>query len=182
MYPDPLAAALEFTADDLRENQQGRLSEFQRRAAQELNRPSGSPMRLVIVLLIAAAIVVGLFWLGAIGWTGSIIIAIIAVVAVLAGRFGRKVETQGIQEAAQELQEGRVMSVTGTVMLETKYQQAGASQTARPSRKVHYVNCGADPAVRLRISGEAFEAFEDGAVYTLYYLPGAQTLLSAERS
>lgn len=156
-----LPQALYFTEDDLAANRNGHLSDEQ--AAQLQARAGCSTVGNTLVTL--AFVGVG-FWTIGIGqwWIGALLFGLGAAVFWL-GRTGRV----GI---TTELSTRAVASATGPISLD-------ANEYANPNGTVtEYVLEIEDQAFVL--SRQAFAAFEDGDTYTVYYLPQAHMLLSAE--
>jgi len=156
-----LAEALDFRPEELEQNRLGQLSNAQRARLQQ---------RAGCSLIGGTALVLGLsgigFWMLALGaWLVAGGLFAIAAVLLMLNRAGRATTRT---EAAT----GKVVSLTGEAELEF-------NDYATPNGRMNeYVVRIKDQA--FVVSQEVFAAFEDGDDYTIYYLPAARVLLSAE--
>jgi hypothetical protein len=173
-----LSSALNFDQHDLTANRDGRLTARQRNQVYVWQRP------LVLALTIIT-VVIG-------------VISAIAIIAVLLGveitetgvllALGGEIITVGLafliwslrQRFKAMLQQPRVHTIRGPVTIyvlrERQVETMARSQTARPG---FYIQI---EALEFEVGDEVIGAFEDGAAYTLYYVPKPLRLLSAEKS
>lgn len=156
-----LASGLNFTGDDLIANRNGRLSDAQ---AARLRSRAGCSIIVGTVLVLALA-GSGIWLALAEAWLWSIAFFVMAGGLFWLNRSGRASVTT-------ERQNGQVAMIKGEAIL-------SADDYASPNRKMtEYILTIGDEAFVL--SKDAFSAFEDGDIYTVYYLPKARIVLSAE--
>ena len=160
----PLMAALNFTADDLAANREGRLSEPQRvrlRAARLRFVPIGVATLLGVVLLATTAL-----YLGQINRAG--VLSFVGVALTICGAAVSGVLVRNWYRLATDLERNTVQTLGGTV-----------EHTVRVSGRVaNYI---------LRIDGHelsvpkpVFLSLKNGGQYRLYRTPIAQVLLTGE--
>ena len=156
-----LAEALEFEPDELDQNRAGRLS-----LAQQTRLQRRAGCSLIVGALLALGFAGAGFWLVTIdAWTLAV-----GSFAVAGGLFALNRLGRGATQV--ETSAGDVATITGEAELEfNEY------STPNGRMKEYVLRIGNEAFV---VSREVFAAFEDGDHYTLYYLPAARVLLSAE--
>lgn len=156
-----LAETLNFTEEDLQANRNGRLSEEQQRRLSAQSGCSIVGSALVVLGLAGAG-----FWMLALGWWQlAAVFFVLAVVIGLLNRAGRG----GFRA---EINAGTVAIAAGEITL-------SANEIANPNGGVVEYLLQVNDEVFV-IPRDAFAAFEDNAVYRVYYLPQSRIVLSAE--
>jgi hypothetical protein len=156
-----LATTLNFTEDDLKANREGRLS-----AAQQGRLRSQVIFGIVgAALMVLVLLGVGL-WIVALGswWVASAFFTLALLIFVL-NRSGRG-------KFGEEVRAGAVALAAGEITLT-------ANEVSNPNGGVteYLLTVNGESFV---IPRDAFIAFEDNAVYRVYYLPHSRIVLAAE--
>ena len=159
----PLDEALAFTADDLAANRDGHVSERQRAKLRARN-----SLGLIIGNLLIPGLVGGGLWIATQGGllSGGLLLALGAGLFVLSRR--------GRGDYMAAVKAGAVTAERGTLHLDTKdYKNPNGVTTE------YLVTVGGETFV---VSQDAYIAFSETAAthFTIYYLPVARILLSAE--
>jgi hypothetical protein len=159
----PLDEALNFTAEDLDANRDGRLS---KRQTARLRARNG--FGLIIGNLLVLALVGGGLWIVTLGSavTGSLL--------VMAGGGLFVLSRRGRGDYVAAVDAGAVDTETGALTLDTRdYKNPNGVMTE------YLVTVGTETFV---VSQDAYIAFSETPAerFTVYYLPGARILLSAE--
>jgi len=156
-----LAEAIGFEPDELDQNRVGRLSPAQQ---DRLQRRAGCS--LIVGALLALVFAGAGFWLVTLdAWTLATGAFVLSGALFALNRIGRNA-TQ------TETATGAVASITGEAELEF-------NQHSTPNGRMNEYVLRVEHEAFV-VSREVFAAFEDGDHYTLYYLPAARVLLSAE--
>ncbi len=159
----PLDEAIGFTADDLTANRDGQLSE---RQTARLRARNG--LGLIIGNVLVLALVGGGLWIVTQGgaFVGSLLVMLGGGLFVLSRR--------GRGDYVATVDAGAVTSTQGALKLDTKdYKNPNGVTTE------YLVTVGAETFV---VSRDAYIAFSEAPAesFSVYYLPGARILLSAE--
>lgn len=159
-----LHSALAFTRADLEANRQGRLSETQRR---RLQRHSQRSQRLAWGI---GGLSLGLLGLGLLA--GGLMLAMLGSIALLGGVFWL-LEMIGGRSYHRASQQHEIISIQGRV------QYLGELDWHTNVHALTGIRIGAETFL---LDESRVLAFEEGAVYILYYTAASRTLLSAERA
>lgn len=155
-----LASVLNFTAEDLQANREGRLSDSQRRLY--FQRERGGLLSGMVVIVFFAIIgsvmaMNGRVWLGA-------VFVLISIALVIATRIGRK-------ERVSEVNANHVECISGQVLCERT-----AINSAIGRRYEHQVSIGTETFI---VSLPVYEAFCEQEELSVYYLAYNRLILSA---
>jgi hypothetical protein len=167
MRPEPdLMAALGFDADDLAANRAGELGPRQRQMLTNRRRLQGWLLTLGVALTLIAVVLVLRVRLG-----GSLVFWVAAAVTIWALGFGPAQSLFRWMGYDRDVKRGTVRAAEGRLALKVDGR-----------RRLRYtLTLGGQSWELGPLQKHIFQAFEDGAAYSLYYAPGSRTILAAER-